>query len=353
MKKAELLSKLSDMQVQLNNYKKYNLANRSIELSGEFLTVKKNRDYEYLVLSGGGAKGVSFLGAIQQLASMNIVFDENKKLKLKGIAASSAGSIIGALLAVGYSFEELKTKLMDLNFADVADDKVGYIRDTYNFVTKYGVCKGKYLYDMMGDLIAEKTGNPDYTLVDLYNEKKMRLIITTTNQNTKKTIYLDPKHKEKVYSHIPIRACVRMSTSVPFLFEPFEYNKCLFSDGGVLDNYPIHCFDCEDPGSPEALYHDLSPNYKVLGLKISSHDKNEKDNAEPIDHLYDYACSYIETFLAENGRKAYTKENFIRTIFIITPNYPLTKFDLTDKQKTDLVTAGVHGVMSYFNENVM
>jgi NTE family protein len=348
MKKAQLLEKIANQKVQINNLKQFNVVNRTIGLSDEFMTAKQSRDYEYLVLSGGGIKGVSFLGAIQELAKMNILYDEHDNLKMKGIAATSAGSIIGSLLAIGYSLEELTIKMLSINFADIADDKIGYVRDAYNLVTKYGICKGQYIYDLMGELIAEKTGNPDYTLTDLYNEKKIQLIIVTTNQNTNSTVYLNPKHSDTMYSNIPIRMCVRMSISVPFLFEPYEYNDCLFSDGGVLDNYPIHCFDSEDPSNVETMYNDITPNFKTIGLKITSHENHD---TQKIDHLYDYACSYIETFLAENNRKSYIKENWVRTIFIVTPNYPLTKFDLTDKQKTDLIISGKKGVIKYFKNN--
>lgn len=344
--KKQLLATIADQQVQINNLKKFNLVNKTFEVNDDFTKVKKDRDYEYLVFSGGGIKGLSFVGALEELNNMGILYDANKKLKIKGIAASSAGSIIGTLLAF-YTVDELVVKMSAINFEDLVDDKIGYIRDAYNFISKYGVCRGEYIYNLMGELIAEKTGNPDYTLKDLYKDKKFKLIITTTNQNEKKTIYLNALHAEEIYSNIPIRTCVRMSISVPFLFEPFEYNNCLFSDGGVLDNYPIHCFDVDDPNDVEAIYYDTTPNFKTLGLKITSH---EKKNVCKIDHLYDYACSYIETFLKENDRKTYIKENYIRTIFITTPNYPLTKFDLTDEEKKALPISGKNGVIRYFKE---
>lgn len=51
-----------------------------------------------LVLSGGGARGIAHLGVIKALQEMGIGFDQ--------IAGTSAGAIVGALLAEGYSPDE-------------------------------------------------------------------------------------------------------------------------------------------------------------------------------------------------------------------------------------------------------
>ncbi|XP_060070451.1 uncharacterized protein LOC132550406 [Ylistrum balloti] len=48
---------------------------------------------------------------------------------------------------------------------------------------------------------------------------------------------------------MPVRLAVRMSMSIPGMFQVVKYNHCphlrpnMYIDGGVLCNYPIHCFD--------------------------------------------------------------------------------------------------------------
>ncbi len=53
----------------------------------------------YAIFEGGGAKGITHLGALKAL--------EKENLALVGVAGSSAGAIIAALTAVGYSADDL------------------------------------------------------------------------------------------------------------------------------------------------------------------------------------------------------------------------------------------------------
>jgi len=45
-------------------------------------------------------------------------------------------------------------------------------------------------------------------------------------------------------------------------------------------------------------------------------------------------------FLTENDRRIMTPSFWIRTIVIVTPNYPLTKFNIDDQEKQQLIDAG-------------
>lgn len=133
---------------------------------------EKSKDYEYLVFSGGGIKGIAYTGALNELQKHHIIYDENGKFKLKGIAGTSAGSIIAALLAVGYKPNELSKVMAEIEFDKILDDKCGYLRDAYNLITDWGLCPGNYVLQLMGDYITKKVGNPDYTLEDLYHDKE-------------------------------------------------------------------------------------------------------------------------------------------------------------------------------------
>ncbi len=269
-----------------------------------------------LVFSGGGIKGIAYIGALRQLEKLN---------KLKDIhhyAGSSVGALVASLVAIGYNVKEIKQLMLDIDFNKLLDDKFGIIRDIYNFIKNYGYASGEYIYKLAGKLIKAKTGNADYTLLDLYKDKQKELIITTVNLNTRSIVYL--KHDNINYLNISIRQAIRMSISIPFVFQPVKYQDCYYCDGGVLNNYPIHCFD------------------NALGLKLVQ-DVPEK---EEINNLYEYSYAYIETFLAENDR--HTLDNKNKTIFIKTDNYALSKFDLTMEEKQKLIKQGKEAVKNYF-----
>lgn len=310
-----------------------------------------NLDYEYLVLSGGGIKGLSFVGALETLERLKVLYDDNNKFKLKGIAATSAGSIIGALYAIGYKSHELKMVIDNIDFDKIEDDKPGFIRDGINFLEDWGICPGDYIVEVLGELIKQKTGNPDYTLNDLYREKKMKLVIVTTEMCSQRSIYLYAGHSNEKYSNLPIRQAVRMSMGIPFLFEPYVFDDGIFVDGGVLDNYPLHVFDGEYPGDPKARVNECRPNPKVLGIKIMTSDEQmnyDLVEKEKITSLYQYGYSFINTFLTENERRIMTPSFWLRTIVVITPVYSLTKFELTENQKNQLVNIGAKSVNDFF-----
>ena len=58
-------------------------------------------DYEYLVFSGGGVKCIAYCGVLDELDKRGVLYCDNK-LKLKGIAGTSGGSLIASLLALDY-----------------------------------------------------------------------------------------------------------------------------------------------------------------------------------------------------------------------------------------------------------
>ena len=52
-----------------------------------------------LVLSGGGARGIAHIGAIQRLEELGIPVDS--------VTGTSAGALMGALMACGFSGREI------------------------------------------------------------------------------------------------------------------------------------------------------------------------------------------------------------------------------------------------------
>ena len=199
------------------------VCNINQNISDEITKCKKNKDYEYIVFSGGGIKGIAFCGAINMLNEYHILYDDNGRLKIKGFGGTSAGSIMAAMLAIGYTPCELKEIMMRLNTENLLDDKWGIIRDAINFVDDYGVAPGKMFYDFLGDYIRLKTGDADYTIDQLYKDKGIKLVIVGTNMNSKSSIYFFPNHHDVKYYDIPIRMAVRISMSIPFIFEPFHF----------------------------------------------------------------------------------------------------------------------------------
>lgn len=73
-----------------------------------FLTHTSNAQKVGLVLSGGGAKGLTHIGIIRALEENNIPIDY--------IAGTSMGAIVGSLYAMGYSPDDMEKLLKSDDF---------------------------------------------------------------------------------------------------------------------------------------------------------------------------------------------------------------------------------------------
>jgi NTE family protein len=155
-----------------------------------------------LVLSGGGMRGAAHIGAIKAL--------EEHNLNPTHISGTSAGAIVGALYAYGYTWEEILVFFKDIKVFDItkyALNKPGFI-DTDKFYSAF-----KY-----------------YLKEDNFNALKKFLIITATDIINGK---LDTFYTGELIK--PILA----SAAFPGVFAPIKFNDSYYIDGGSLNNFPV------------------------------------------------------------------------------------------------------------------
>ncbi|XP_022101336.1 uncharacterized protein LOC110984974 isoform X2 [Acanthaster planci] len=193
--------------------------------------------FDAIVLEGGGNKGLSETGTIRVLEELG--YWEN----IKRFAGASAGSMVAALVAVGCNSHEIETFLRgDIQkvFLDAAFGKLSLLP---NMLRKFGWHPGNRIYEWFGDIVQKKMGNRDLTFEDLYQQTGRELCITVTNMNIMDCTYCHVK----TTPDMPIRQAVRMSGCIPGVFCPVKVRKGktndYFVDGGLLCNYPIHCYD--------------------------------------------------------------------------------------------------------------
>ncbi|CAL1535508.1 unnamed protein product, partial [Lymnaea stagnalis] len=196
--------------------------------------------FENLVFEGGGNKGLAYVGCLQYLEELNAM------KHIRRVGGSSAGAITAALVALGYTSEEIEGFLSENVQEIFLDHSCGYLSLLPNLIRKFGWNPGKKIFKWFGDKIKNKsnTKNPDMTFLDLYKERNhMELCVVVTNITQMRTEYCHPK----TTPDMPIRVALRMSMAIPGIFAARKYESHgqsdLYVDGGVLCNYPIHCFD--------------------------------------------------------------------------------------------------------------
>ena len=98
-----------------------------------------DKNLKYTCLFGGGAiRGVSYIGVIKAFEELGIIPNT--------LAGSSVGSIFAALLAVGYTAEELKQVFLKVNFELFKDISIG-------IGPIFALSKGKYFLSGLENLL--------------------------------------------------------------------------------------------------------------------------------------------------------------------------------------------------------
>jgi len=155
-----------------------------------------------LVLSGGGARGIAHLGVLKALLE--------KKIKISGISGCSAGAIVGAMFAAGYSPDhifEIVVSTTTLKAIHPAWSRAGLLR----------LQKAEEAY-------------LKYIPHNSFEHLKIPLTVNATNLYAGKTVYFSSGELLK-----PVIA----SCSIPGLFEPITFDSTTLIDGGILNNMPI------------------------------------------------------------------------------------------------------------------
>lgn len=155
-----------------------------------------------LVLSGGGVRAIAHVGFLKVLLENNI-----RPTKVTG---TSAGALVSALYAAGYSTEEMMTFFK----------QTPLLKLSLYAINKPGIMDSEKYIDFFKEYFPE----------DTFESLKMPLTVTATNLLNGKLDYFNSGELIK-----PLIA----SCALPPVFSPIEVNGSLYSDGGVLNNFPI------------------------------------------------------------------------------------------------------------------
>lgn len=325
--------------------------------------------YENIVFEGGGIKGIAFGGALKCLEDLGILD------KIKRYAGSSAGAIVAASLAVGYTADEIVSIMSDTDFTQFKDDSWGVVLDVYRFVNNYGIYKGDRFLEWFKNLIKAKTNDENFTFKQLYDKSQKELVLTGTCLNKAITYYF---HYKK-WPDMPIALAVRISMSIPLVYkavklhtktpknpmttpypnphpnnEPIEYieSEDIMVDGGLLNNYPIWCFDGIEIGDNK-VDGDKMESSKTLGFKLMSSNEKKDDQLyyydSPIGNIVDYVKALIDSMTIQIERGHIRKGYWDKTVCLNTGNVHTMDFNLDAKTKQTLIDNAYTATLNHFH----
>ncbi|WP_100331540.1 patatin-like phospholipase family protein [Bacillus xiapuensis] len=278
------------------------------------------------VFSGGGIKGFALVGAYEEI--------ERRKLSFVRLAGTSAGAIMAAFIAAGYTSAELKKLMFEVDGKQLLDDVyldiplVRWLKIYY----KLGMYKGKKLEQWLEDRLAAKGIR---TFGDLAPES-LRVITSDITNGRLLTLPDDlPSYNKDPLSFSVARA-VRMSCTLPYFFQPVKINaKSLVVDGGVLSNFPIWLFDEEDKKKKRP----------VLGVKLITKTKGLPRQVKTGTDLFG---ALFHTMKDAHDARYISRRHEKNIIFIPVSGTSVTDFNLTDEKKHALIQTGRDYAKAFF-----
>ncbi len=234
------------------------------------------------IFEGGGAKGFAHIGALKAA--------EGRKIDFIGVAGTSAGSIVAALVAAGYGADELynpekagaEKGIFDKNFVEFFDknswDNLQKVRASGEWVFGSGMLTGgvkavfsavrhngrirRFIQDrgflvpqnfvewLDKQLAAAPRVTPDkQTGRVLFENLPTPLAVIATDLTNQQILEFSVKKTPAT----PVAVAVAASISIPLVFHPFPYKDSVSDppkelklvDGGLLSNFPAWVFDDE------------------------------------------------------------------------------------------------------------
>lgn len=223
-----------------------------------------------LVLSGGGAKGLTHIGIIRALEENNIPIDY--------ITGTSMGAIIGSLYAMGYSPDEMVELLKSEDFKRWSS---GQIEENYIYHFKKNLPTPEFFNIHFSFKDSLKNFKPQFLPTSVVNPIQMNLVFVDLYARATaacrgdfdklfvpfRCVASDVYNKKQlVMKNGDLGDAVRASMSFPFMFKPIEIDNVLAYDGGIYNNFPT-----------DIMRDDFRPDL-IIGSIVSTNPTKPKEN---------------------------------------------------------------------------
>jgi NTE family protein len=314
--------------------------------------------YTDLVFEGGGVKGIGLAGAIHTL--------EERGYAPQNVAGTSAGAISAALLAAGYSADELREIIVSLDYRQFQDraweDKVPLIERSLSLLLDLGLYEGNRFLEWMTERLEAKGV---HTFADLVHPEyaddpryRSRLQVIASDLTTHELLVL-PRDATKLGigpDELDVALAVRMSMSIPVFFEPVRFENPkngrthVIVDGGMLSNFPVWLFDCEDGEPPEWPTFGLLLVEPKPQVPVGARLPQPRMTGSGARAVVEYVKALAQTMMEAHDRLYVEQANFARTIPIPTLGVGTTEFELTRERALALYDSGRWAAEKFLDE---
>lgn len=180
-----------------------------------------------LVLSGGGTKGIAFLGALSYLQQQARLQDVNT------LVGCSIGSVVAALVAL-----DKDLSLHGSTMACLSTYQFELDVDFETMLERFALDPGANLQAFIDAMLGERL-----TFAQLQQRTGKSLVVSATCVTTRAPVHFD------VHTHpdMLVNLALRMSCSIPLLFAPVVYQGRMYVDGALCSRLPMHAVPRDVP----------------------------------------------------------------------------------------------------------
>jgi len=282
-----------------------------------------------LVLSGGGAKGISHIGIIKALEENGIPIDY--------VTGTSMGAIVGGLYSMGYSPDEM---IQIIKSDDFKHWLTGEVEPDYNYYYRNPDPKPTFVEVPFKLHSADSTRlKSGFLPTSIVSPRQMNYAFVPLSSQANavaggdfdklfipfRCVASDIYNKEAViFRYGVLGDAIRASMSYPFMFRPMVIDGRLLFDGGIFNNFPV-----------DVMRTDFKPDFMIGSVVARNPRKpDERDILMQIQNMImtktDYSMSKKEGMLFR----------------FHTANFKLFDFSRVD----ELVKMGYDSVINHIEE---
>lgn len=219
-----------------------------------------------VVLSGGGASGFAHIGVLKALEENNI--------PINYITGTSAGALVGAMYASGYSPQEIEDYVLSNKFQLMTS---GQIEQRYEFLLREDNENASGIsFSFSLDSIFNKSLPTNFIRPELLDFEMLRLFGATGASSAYNfdSLFVPFRcvasdivaKKSVVFSNGYLNEAVRASMTFPFYVNPIKINGVLYFDGGLYNNFPA-----------DVMYHSFPADF-IIGSNVSYNASAPKED---------------------------------------------------------------------------
>lgn len=193
-------------------------------------------EFDYLIYSGGGVRGIAYVGILDGLQRYFASKQDDLYTKVKGSGGTSIGALFGLLTVCGMEQEDLVENTMDPFLATLFNGI-----DITNLIKDWGLISQESVVEWINLLLYRRFGKRSMTLDHLYRKTHKEFRVCVWNSTLAKKEFWDHTNEPTML----VAQAISTSMALPGIFVPTRHRGYNYQDGGATNNCPVDMFPLE------------------------------------------------------------------------------------------------------------